>query len=121
MVVMLRNRRVSTSQCIMGSMEKAICEVKESMIESRSQVVPSSSTQVIQQGKPEFNTEEIVSAIVENNDLSDNEKVDACKVINFNPHFTKIYLALKLPHLQTKYLRNEVNELREIRYGVSRE
>jgi hypothetical protein len=101
-----------------GSMEKAIREVKESLLDSTSRVGTSSSAPHLQQPN---NTAAIVSAIENNDEFSDNEKIDACKILKNNPRIGELFIALTRPNLQTKFLRDEIIEFRENRYGIGYE
>jgi hypothetical protein len=113
--------RVSTNQGMLeigGLMEKAIREVKESLLDSRSHIGTSSSAPYSQQPN---NTAAIVSAIENNDEFSDNEKIDACKVLKNNPRIGELFIALTRPNLQTKFLRDKIIEFWENKYGIGYE
>ena len=104
-------------------MEKALREVKESMLESAGRVGPSTGSsaqpEVTQPNGP--NLAAIISAIEKNDDFSDNEKVDAYKVIKNDPRTGEMFATMTISRLQTKFLRDEINALRERKYGIGKE
>lgn len=117
-------RRVSTGQGMVqigGSMEKALREVKETMLESTSRIGPSTQQGQHHQPLNVGNMAFIVSAIENNDDFSDNEKVDAYKIIKNDARVGDIFAAMTRRDLQTKFLRDEIIEFRVNKYGVGYE
>ena len=118
-----RNSSNQTDSAIGSSMEKALREVKESMLESAGRVGPSTGSsaqpEVTQPNGP--NLAAIISAIEKNDDFSDNEKVDAYKVIKNDPRTGEMFATMTISRLQTKFLRDEINALRERKYGIGKE
>ena len=104
-------QRISTAEAfahLKDSIQRAVKEVTDTTIQIASQ---------LELAPPAPLTDPVlaaaISAIEENEGLSDEEFIDVVDAIVHDPSIGAMYLAMSRPNVRTMFLRNQLNQCRE--------